>query len=249
MGIKNKESLKNYFQKGGIISEKQFVDLIDSSVNVIDDGIDVQPRDGLRLNPTGVFSRLISFFKKKSQKKADYTLNINYNNNEGLSINNINDQTVLKIKDDKVGINTDEPIYNLHVEGDLAIKSRVGIFANGSVAADGKWHKIIDGLDGINVFEVIASASGQINKGDYSVVYAIALSTFGGKRSRNKIKIYNANWYSFIEKFFNKRQILLRWGGSLHNYFLEIKMSKNWGVNPNTNEPYEIKFNIIRLNN
>ena len=71
MAIKNKESLKNYFQKGGVISEKQFIDLIDSSINIIDDGIDVQPKDGLRLNPVGLFSRLISFFKKKTQKKPD----------------------------------------------------------------------------------------------------------------------------------------------------------------------------------
>ena len=135
----------------------------------------------------------------------------------------------------------------MHVNGNLGVNSRSGTYASGTVAADGKWHKIVDNLDGINVFEIIASASGEINKGDYSVVYAIALSTYGGKRSRNKIKIFNANWYTFIERIFNRRQILLRWGGKLHNYFLEIKMSGDWGVNPKTNQPFDIKYSVTRL--
>ena len=36
MAIKNKETLKNYFKKGGVVSEKHFVDLIDSSINIKD---------------------------------------------------------------------------------------------------------------------------------------------------------------------------------------------------------------------
>lgn len=248
MGVKNKESLKNYFQKGGIISEKQFIDLIDSSVNVIDDGIDVQPKDGLRLNPTGIFSRLISFFKKKTQKAPNYTLNIDFNDNEGLSINNSEDKSVLKISGDKVGVNIDNPEYDIHVNGIVGAKSRIGTYSKGSIDADGNWHKIIDDLDGINVFEIVASASGTINKGDYSVIYAIALSTFGGKRSRNIIKVFNANWYSFFERFFSRRKIMLRWGGTLHSYYLEMKMSKDWGVNPETNQPYKIKYNLMKLN-
>ena len=67
MAQKNKETLKNYFKKGGFITEKEFIDLIDSSMNVIDDGISIKPKDGLIVNPIGVFTKLISFFKKKSQ--------------------------------------------------------------------------------------------------------------------------------------------------------------------------------------
>ena len=70
MASKNRETLKNYFKKGGFATEKEFSDLIDSSMNLIDDGISMTPRQGLKLNPLGSFSRVISFFKKKITKKS-----------------------------------------------------------------------------------------------------------------------------------------------------------------------------------
>ena len=36
MASKNRETLKNYFKKGGFATEKEFSDLIDSSMNLID---------------------------------------------------------------------------------------------------------------------------------------------------------------------------------------------------------------------
>ena len=41
MASKNRETLKNYFKKGGFATEKEFSDLIDSSMNLIDDGISI----------------------------------------------------------------------------------------------------------------------------------------------------------------------------------------------------------------
>jgi hypothetical protein len=250
MGLKNKETLKNYFKKGGAVSEKHFVDLIDSSMNVIDDGIDVNPKDGLRINPTGIFTTLISFFRKKSQRKADFTVNSNFNNLEGLSINTSSDKSALKIKsDNKVGINTDEPKFDFEVNGVIASKSRIGIFSNGSVPADGVWHKIIQNLDGINAFEVIAHASGSVNSGYYSISRIIALSAFGGRFSKNKIKNFQySNWDTFLGRLFRtKKLIKFRWTGTLHNYNLEVKTTGDWGINPETTNSYEIKYNVTKL--
>lgn len=251
MAIKNKETLKNYFKKGGIVSEKHFIDLIDSSMNVIDDGINVNPENGLRINPTGVFKTLISFFRKKSQKKADFTINTNFNNIEGLSINNESEKTLIKIKNDsKIGINTDNPKYELDINGTMASKSRVGTFSVGTVPADGHWHKILENLDGISAFEVIAHASGSINSGYYSISHVIALSTFGGSRSRSKIKNYqNSNWNGFLGIFFNKKVIKFKWSGTLHNYNLEVKTNGEWPINPETHEHYKIHYNISKLIN
>ena len=64
MGIFNRQTLKNYFKKGGFATEKHFVDLIDSSLNSVDDGISMSPENGLILNPFGYTSKVISFFKK-----------------------------------------------------------------------------------------------------------------------------------------------------------------------------------------
>ena len=251
MALKNKETLKNYFKKGGVVSEKHFVDLIDSSMNVIDDGINVNSKDGLRINPTGIYTTLMSFFRKKSQKQADFTINTNFNNNEGLSINNDSHKTVLKIKKDaKIGINTDDPKFELDVNGCLGIKAIVGTFSRGSVPADGVWHKILENLDGISAFEVVAHASGSINSGYYSISHVIALSTFGGSKSRRRIKNYqNSNWNSFFGRIFNKKIIKIKWTGSLHDYNLEIKTSGDWNINLETNEPFQIYYSVTNLMN
>ena len=245
MAQKNKETLKNYFKKGGFVTEKQFIDLVDSSMNVVDDGISIKPKDGLRLNPIGIFSKIMSFFKKKSQKEADFSLNLNHNNSDGLSINNSNDESILKIKGNGyIGVNTDTPTYSLHVNGSLGVNSRIGTYRSGVVSADGRWHKIVSNLDGINAFEVIAQVSGKLNSGNYCISHAIALSTFGGKMSSHSIRVSSAKWGWF--SFRNK--IRFRWTGTLHNYHLELRTAKNWGRNPETDDFYKIKFNVTKIN-
>ena len=59
MALINRETLKNYFKKGGFATEKHFVDLIDSSLNVVDDGIAIKPEYGLKINPLALNSKLI----------------------------------------------------------------------------------------------------------------------------------------------------------------------------------------------
>lgn len=250
MSIKNKETLKNYFKKGGVVNEKHFVDLIDSSMNVIDNGIDVNPKDGLRISPTGIFTTLISIFRNKSQKEPDFTLNSNYNDTDGLSINTESETSVLKINSqNKIGVNTDSPRYDLEVNGVVASKMRIGTFVQGTVPADGNWHKIIQNLDGINAFEIIAHASGASNSGYYSISRAVALSAFGGRLSRNKIRDFQkANWDTLLGRlFFSKKTIKFRWSGQLHSYNLEIKTSGNWGINAETGDICQIHYNVTKL--
>mgnify|MGYP003309971067 CR=1 FL=1 len=47
MALINRQTLKNYFQKGGFATEKHFVDLIDSSLNIVDDGISINQKQGI----------------------------------------------------------------------------------------------------------------------------------------------------------------------------------------------------------
>mgnify|MGYP003326003138 CR=1 FL=1 len=41
MAIVNRNTLKNFFKKGGFAKENHFVDLIDSTINSVDDGIQI----------------------------------------------------------------------------------------------------------------------------------------------------------------------------------------------------------------
>ena len=62
MPIQNRKSLKGYFKKGQLPTEGHFHDLIDSSINKVDDGMSKTMEDGLMLAPIGESRKLISFF-------------------------------------------------------------------------------------------------------------------------------------------------------------------------------------------
>tara|TARA_B100001093_G_scaffold206843_1_gene198777 strand:- start:461 stop:1195 length:735 start_codon:yes stop_codon:yes gene_type:complete len=241
MGIKNRETLKNYFKKGGLATEKQFIDLIESSMNIIDDGISMKPDTGLKINPLGESSKLISFFKKNSQKEAEFSIDMN-SGNDGLSFHGDEDRTLVKLKKDgKIGINCSDPGQELEVDGTLGTKSRIGTYAQGSVPADGKWHPLLSDLDGIVAFEIVATAKGKINTGHYCVSRAIALSTFGGRGSKSKIKNTTAYYGGYRDK------IIYKWTGVLHNFSLMVKTRRDYGEDPKSNSPYTIDYNIASL--
>ena len=242
MALINRQTLKNYFKKGGFATEKHFVDLIDSSLNSVDDGITKTPEFGVKLSPLKSSSKLLSFFKKITQDQPDFSLNLNSNNSEGLSIDNSENATILKLKKEgNVGIKTNNPNYTLEVNGTIGIKTQVGVFKIGEVPADGQWHDMLSNLDGLNAFEITAKAAGRTGDGDYSITHSIALSAFGGKKSRSKIKATTA----YYERYKNK--IELRWHGEMHNYSLQVRTRKHYGINPENKEDFLIKFNIINL--
>ncbi|WP_188459119.1 hypothetical protein [Psychroflexus planctonicus] len=242
MALINRQTLKNYFKKGGFATEKHFIDLIDSTLNSVDDGISKTSNEGLKLSSAKENSKLLSFFKNKAQEKADYSVSLNSNGMEGLSFDNSKDESIIKLsKKGNVGVNTGNPKYNLEVNGTLAVKTRLGVYATGFVPADGNWHSIISNLDGICAFEIIAKAEGNIGNGYYSVAHCIALSTFGGKRSKNKIKLTSA----YYERYF--RRISFRWVGELHNFSLQVRTRANYGISSETKESFKIKYNITNL--
>jgi len=242
MALINRQTLKNYFQKGGFATEKHFIDLIDSSLNMIDDGISINQKQGFKLNPIGFSTRLMSFFKKATQNEPDFTVNINQDNVEGLSINNREGEPLIKFDQNKqIGVHTNEPRFDFDVRGVLGIDSKSGNHIVGEVDGDGSWQTIISNLDGINGFEVVASIRGKMGSGRYAIAHAIALSTFGGKSSRNRIKNTNAYYGSFMNR------LSFRWVGEMHNYELQVRTRRHYGVSELDGQPYKIKFNVSRF--
>lgn len=242
MALINRQTLKNYFKKGGFATEKHFVDLIDSSLNVVDDGISIQRENGLKISPIGFSTKLISFFKKSTQKSPEFSIELDQANAPGLSFQGKNDQSIVKIKKEGlVGINTLDPKYAFDVNGTVGMKSRVGTHALGSVPGDGSWHSILTNLDGVNGFEITANIKGKPGSGRYSIAHAIALSTFGGRSSRNKIKTTVASYGSFFYK------ISFRWYGDVHNYELQAKTTRHFGIDEKTGSPFPLSFNVVKL--
>lgn len=89
--------------------------------------------------------------------------------------------------------------------------------------ADGKWHTLVEhSVEGPSAFEINGYSQGQKGHGAYSVIHAIALNFYSGKRGRIQscCDFYGWIWW---------RRLKLRWIGSTYNYKLQIKTCSNYG--------------------
>ena len=151
MPLQNRETLKNFFKKGIKPSESHFHDLIDSSINKVDDGMSKTLDDGLMLSPIGTSEKLISFFKSIEVKNPAWSLEIDPGD-AALNFNNHRGESILSLMDDgKVGINNPKPDYELDVQGNIGMIGRIGTFKTGKILGDGQWHKAIENLNGCRV--------------------------------------------------------------------------------------------------
>lgn len=242
MSIKalNRNSLKALFSAGSRPGESNFSSLIDSTVNIVDDGISKNLDDGLILSPEGNESeRLISFYKNIQDEQPQWSIELNNENQNGLGFvepvpgktEEANTRMFLQ-QGGKIGVGTVVPKTNFEVVGTLGMQSRVGTYKLATVPADGKWHTIIPDLNGCHAFEIVAQV-GKQKSGKYALLHAIAMSTFG--KSKSKIKTTQAHYGWWWNK------IALRWTGSTYNFSLQMKSRSSYG------NQQEIKFHITEL--
>jgi hypothetical protein len=242
MALLNRQTLRNYFKKGNLPTEQQFSDLIDSSVNIVDDGISKEANYGLKLSPVGYTNKLISFFENLKSKNPSWYISLNNNDIPGLSIQENENTPRIVIKEGgNVGIGVTNPKYDLEIDGTVAAKCRIGTFSKGKVPGDGKWHDILHKLDKPCAFEIMARIDGIKGSGKYALIHATAINTFGGRLSFGKINKTSACYGSF----FNKIQI--RWYGELYNYSLQIKTTRHFGIDETIGEPISIYYRITDL--
>lgn len=75
MSAKNRTTLKNYFKSGSLPSEDQFGDLIDSMLNMRDEGFEKTPDQGFKVAqlPEG---KLISFFEAIAAQNSLWSIKL-----------------------------------------------------------------------------------------------------------------------------------------------------------------------------
>lgn len=254
MSKRRRSTLKHFFRPGALPSADQFSDLIESTVNQVDDGFDKTPEDGLKISSLGSNDALISFFRENRSKDALWTIGYDEDRDKLLFEKLDQDEkahAVLSLSPNgNVGVNRKDPKQTLDVGGVVRANGRIGVAsANLTVPADGHWHDIRTELTGCNAFEIIAGV-GIPKTGRYALMHAIALNTFNPTgllfnffKRKNRIKCQHA--------YYNARgdKLQLRWenGPKKDEYRLRLRARCSYGDDPVEKKPYLIRYYITQL--
>jgi hypothetical protein len=249
MARKNRKTLEAKFKNGKMPSEVAFADLIDSTLNLIDDGFEKTVEDGLKIAQLGD-GKLMSFYQNMATLSSMWFVNLdkattnlsfgNRLNPHVLTLRSIdvadNTNDVSHAPKMGVGINKDNPQFELDVAGTIASYGRVGRIGEFAVPADGAWYDITETLTGCQAFEVIAGVGGRDADGKFALMHAFALSTYN---SKNNITYHQAHYGSKCNR------LELRWdaGPNKDNfeYRLQLRAESSYG------EDLWIKYHITRL--
>ena len=240
MALLTRSTLKNLFKRGMVPSEVNFADLIDSTLNKVDDGFSQSTTEGFMLAPQGPNNRLLSFYESIRDPNAAFTMSMNPTpHSHGLSFNDDENNSMLFLrKGGNVGIGTTLPNFKLEVNGMTGMAGRVGTFAVGDIPADGRWHPIVTDLEGVQAFDIIAYAGGRSGRGKYALSQAIAVATYGRGTVRHVKASYGLFW----------RKISFRWVGAETNFRLEAKTAGNYGyLDKEEKQQAKLRFWVSKL--
>lgn len=214
MTQQNRKALKEFFKDGALPTGANFADLVDSTLNIKDDGFSWSVQNGVQISLVGNQKRLISFFVNDSQRSApDWCFSSDPQNsklsfvraaangagNNGMDASSAGSNGADASKTRAQSLNPDGEVMNLLADGTVqvngTIQSRARYGISGTIPADGDWHDITEELNGCQMLEVVAGVGlpGEY-KGRYALLHAVAMNTFNPRRY-------------FFNFFFNKRPI------------------------------------------
>jgi hypothetical protein len=245
MTIRNRESLRSYFSDGALPTQQHFAELIDSMLNMNDEGFRKSVERGFEVSAAAGYEALLSFFR--DEDPDDPLWSVGFGGAQGQLLIRGNDEPSREGQLDtaaplwcldpagRVGIRTANPEDALDVDGVLRSKGRRGSYARATAVplpADGEWHDLTDDLEGCQAFEVTAGAGHQ-GKGRFALMHAVALNTYnptlGILNFLNRKRGIRSN-----DAFYARRcdRLQLRWHGSSGRnatYRLQIRTGCHYG--------------------
>lgn len=245
MTTRNRATLRGYFSAGKLPTQDNFGDLIESMLNMDDEGFRKSEKNGFEISTLQKNDALISFYREQDKQKALWS--IAYGNADELVFNapGLDSATGAKAppvpvlaldRHQRVGVGTAEPKQALDVVGTIVCTARIGRAPDPrerlQAMADGEWHDLTGNLQGCQAIEVMACA-GYRKSGRCAMLHATALNTGNPRLSwldlfglRRRIR-QQSMW-------FGKRcdQLELRWAaadGRAAGYKLQVRSKCNYG--------------------
>ncbi|MBS0423712.1 MAG: hypothetical protein JSR71_04630 [Proteobacteria bacterium] len=233
MARKDRKTLEAKFKNGKMPTEVAFADLIDSTLNLIDDGFEKTVGEGLKIFQLGD-GKLMSFYQNMSTLSSLWSVGIDkatgnlsfgdQQNPHVLTLRSADSAEPGSMAKAAVGINTGNPRCELDVAGTIASFGRMGRRGELPVPADGNWHNITETLTGCQAFEVMAGVGGKDGDGKYALLHAFALNAYNDK---SHITYHQAHFGAKCNR------LELRWerGANAENfeYTLQLRAGSSYG--------------------
>lgn len=209
MALQGRKKLKEFFLVGKRPTMEDFEDLIDSTVNILDDGYSKTSKEGMKLTPKNENGVLMTLCAQTNSKPA-WILSVN--EREQLKIEKIQEDNYSR----KDGENADPALFlnspKTVVNGDIEVRGvRKGTPVKGELAnslkADGKWHDITNLKYGVYVLEVLATVQGKSGSGEYAVIMAWATQSFGNNRKIKSVGSHYGFWGHKLKLRWHKKEV------------------------------------------
>jgi hypothetical protein len=234
MPKRNRKTLKENFKNGRKPSEQDFENLIDSAINILDDGLSKNIENGISLAPLLGNETVMSIFRESVDDKPIWKIAVD-NENGNLKIGKFENEKIIPFltlnlnKKVEFGAEISEIKFN----SQLNFPSRKGSFLSGKILANGKWQDISEELEGCWMLEIVAGC-GKRHTGKHSLLIATATHCFGKKAKIKKIRSYYGSFGN---------QICLRWRKNKNNFSAKLQMKTifNYGEN------VQINYHISKL--
>ncbi|WP_457337728.1 hypothetical protein [Rhizobacter sp. P5_C2] len=241
MTIRNRKTLQHFFDEGRLPTRDHFADLIDSMLNMSDEGFHKSAENGIEVSSPAGYDALVSFYREQSSRTALWSMSYGGDRDQllfhraGVAASRGRKPVLALDPQDRVGIGTAEPSQALDVAGVVASQGRVGSCRWPGIApalADGEWHDLTGPLAGCQAFEVMAGA-GHPGGGRFALMHAIAMNTYNPA----------SGWWDFLSRrkrircdntWYGRRcdKLELRWDGSSGrnaSYRLQVRSKCDYG--------------------
>lgn len=243
MTIRNRATLRGFFGAGMLPTQDHFGDLVDSMLNMSDEGFRKSAQNGLEVSTPAGHDALLSFYREQNLRAPLWSLAYGGDRDllsfkaGGVAAARDAAPTLALDPRGRVGIGTAAPATALDVAGIVACEGRIGRHAAPDLPtplADGQWHDLTGPLEGCQAFEVVAGA-GRPGGGRFALLYAVALNAYNPRPgwldfigARRRIRAQGM-WYGG-----RCDQLQLRWTGThgrQASFRLQVRSRCDYGGN------------------
>lgn len=232
MPKRNRQTLKEGFKNGNRPTQQDFENLIDSTMNILDDGFSKSPESGMGLAPLLGEGVVMSIYREPADVDPLWEVSVDPDNGS-LKIGRFNkngaEPLIILTREGNISLGAAEK--DIVFSGTLNTPGRKGTFLTGKVPANGKWQDITSNLEGCWALEVVAGC-GKRNAGKHALLVATAIHCFG---SHAKVKKVRSHYGTFGNR------LCLRWIKTGFSCRLQVKTVFNYG------DGVMIRYHISKL--